>query len=179
MDLDDFKSSYAQSGKQDKDQEALMKIIHAGNPVSKAIRKQLIIESVLFTGFLLFYYDFFDGHLKPLAWNILLVLAIVLVLVHNVLSYCIINKPINGPDIRLSLKRNLQRIRNYSVISIASRVTAIIIVSGYFLSTVRWNEKKYWIIGCLLLLVCIQIYILGKTWRGRINRIKEVHAQLT
>jgi hypothetical protein len=178
MELDDFKSYYAQTGKHEKDKETLMEIVRSGNPVSKSIRKQLIIESVLFTGFLLVYYDFFDGHLKPLFWNILLVLAIVLVLVHNVLSYFLINKPVNGPDIQLSLKRNLQRIRNYSILSIASRVTAIIIISGYFLTTVRWNERKYWIIGFILLLICIQVYILGKIWLCRINRIKAVHTQL-
>ncbi len=178
MELEDFKSAYLQAGKQEKDKDALQRMLHAGNPVIKGIKRQLIIETVLWLIFLVVYYDFFDGHLKPLIWNLLLVLSVILLLLHNFLGYKITNKPVNGDNIQESLKNYLQKVRWYSIISIASRITAIIIVFGYFLSSIESTDKKIWGIGFLLLLIIIQGLLLRKIWLGRIDKLKKVYAQL-
>jgi signal transduction histidine kinase len=179
MELEDFKSDYLQSGKLEKDKDALQRMLHAGNPVIKGIRRQLIVESILWIFFLVVYYDFFDGHLKPLIWNLLLILSVMLLLMHSLLGYKIINNPVNGNNIQKSIKNYLQRVRRYSIISIASRIMAIIIVFGYFLSSIESNEKRLLGIGFLLLLVTIQGLMLRKIWLGRIDKIKKVYTQLT
>jgi signal transduction histidine kinase len=178
MELEDFKSDYLQSGKQEKDKDALQRMLHAGNPVIKGIRRQLIVESILWIFFLVVYYDFFDGHLKPLIWNLLLVLSVMLSLMHSLLGYKITSNPVNGNNIRESLENYLQRVRRYSIISIASRITAIIIVFVYFLSSIESNHKKLLGIGFLLLLIIMQGLLLRKIWVRRINKLKKVYAQL-
>lgn len=179
MELDDFKSAYLEAGKQDVSKQNIKQMMNALNPTLKGIRKQLILETILWVIFLVVYYDFFDGHLKPLIWNVLLVLSVLLVLVHNILGYRIAENPINGPNIRQSFEQYLTRIRKYSMLSIASRALAITILFAYFLSTVESPGKKYGSIGFLLLIIFIQVYFLNKVWASRINHVKSICQELS
>ena len=181
MDLEALKSDYINAGKEKMDRERLRGMINANrHPVLKRIKIQLILESSLWACFLAVYYNFFDGHLKSPLWNSLLVIAVVLLLVHNFLGYRIANNPINGPNIRLSLKNYLKRIRKYSIISMITRVMAIIIIFGYFLSSVEsYESKHYWSFVFFILLIGIQIYLLKRIWFKRINKIALTNEQLS
>ena len=181
MDLEEFKSDYINEGKEKMDRESLRRMINANrHPVLKRIKIQLILESSLWAVFLAVYYNFFDGHLKSPLWNSLLIISVVLLLVHNLLEYRITNNPINGPNVRLSLKNYLKRIRKYSIISMFTRAMAIIIIFGYFLSSIESHESKhYWSFVFLILLISIQIYLLKKVWSKRINKVTLTYEKLS
>ena len=59
----------------------------SSHPVLKQIRKQLILETIAFTALLFVYYDFFDGDRKPFYANMLLVMAMLFVIAHNIMGY--------------------------------------------------------------------------------------------
>lgn len=149
------------------------------HPVLRHIKIQLILESSLWAIFLAVYYNFFDGHLKSPLWNSLLVISVVLLLVHNLLGYRVTNNLINGPNVRLSLKNYLKRIRKYSIISVFTRALAIIMIFGYFISSIEsFESRHYWSFVFLILLVAVQIYLLKRVWSKRINKVALAYEKL-
>jgi len=178
--LEDFKSKYGTVEEEQFSKEDLISMLRVNkHPSLKRIRNQLMIESIFWIGFLAFYYDFFDGHLKPFLWNVLLVLAIGLLLIHNLLGYQVTHNPINGSNIIKSLMNYLNRIRKYAYLSISTRVFAVLILFGYFLSGIESLESQhYWSIGLIGLTVVIQIYFLWRVWSKRIDSITSSYSDL-
>lgn len=180
MELEAIKSDYSEAGNKKFTKENLLRMIGVNNhPVLKGIRIQLIWESVAYTIFLAVYYNFFDGHLRSVLWNAILVFAVVSLLVHNMLGYQITNNPVNGHNIKLSLRNYLKRIRKYSFISIALRVFGIAMILGYFTSTIPSIENRhYWSIGGFILILIVQIHALRKVWSDRIHKISMAYNRL-
>lgn len=169
MDLDDLRTNYR--GEENLPKEGLRKMLQTRNhPVLKRIRRQLIFESLLWTLFLIVFYDFFDGHLKPPVWNGLLALSVILILIHNLLGYRLAKSPVSGGNLKRSLENYLRRMRRYATISIVSRATAIVFVMLFFTSAT--GPGKFWIsMAALVALVAMQVYALSAIWRSRIKRI--------
>jgi hypothetical protein len=179
MELADFKSDFknAESGYFSKENIKQFMLVNK-HPALKGIKIQMILESTFWAVFLAVYYNFFDGHLKSPLWNVLLVLSVVLILVHNVLAYQITSIPINGENILDSMKKYLDRINTYSRISIGTRMVAIALILGYFISTISFTPEKYWSFGIVLLIFPVQFYLLQKVWAKRITKINTVYQNL-
>lgn len=177
MNLDTLKSDYQNLGNESsKSFDSLNKMRDSGNhPVLKSIKRQLIIESILWTFVLIVFYDFFDGHLKLLFWNVLLGGSIILLLIHNVLGFLLISTPINGDSIKKSLINYLKKIKSYAIISVISRVLMITVFMFYLTSNINgWSTSKLWAtIGFFTITVFIQIFLLNKVWKKRINKIEK------
>lgn len=180
MTLDDFKWHGMDFSQSQLSKEKLMGMLGVNkNAELKKIKAQMIIETVAWTGFLAVYYDFFDGHLKPATWNALLVLAVGLVLVHNLLSYRITNNPVNGSNILDSLRNYLVKIKRYAYVSIGARVTALLTVFGFFMSSLEaFEPRHYWALICLGVLVLVQALVLWKTWSKRIVTIANAYGEV-
>ncbi|AHM59611.1 hypothetical protein D770_06740 [Flammeovirgaceae bacterium 311] len=179
MELDDFKSDYKNAGNDVLDKDAIQQFMQGNyHPVLRKIRIQLIVESIFWAIFLAVYYDFFDGHLKSPLWNILLILAVLLILLHNLLGFQLIRKPAWGENILSSMESYLRQIRRYARLSIISRVVAIIVIVGYFVSSIQLTADKYWGLLLLLPIILVQIYVLYRVWAKRIRKVKAVCLQL-
>ncbi len=175
MNLEDLKSDYENMGKEQLESlESLKKMKNARkHPVLKKIKRQLILESIVWGLILIVFYDFFDGHLKSIFWNVLLILSIVLLLVHNLLGYSIVKKPIEGINLKDSLKNYSLKIKKYSVLSIISRVAAVSVLFLYLTSNIVWTTYKLWTgIGMFVLLIGIQVYFLRNIWKKRASTLE-------
>lgn len=175
MDLEDLKSDYqnmeSESSKSLRDFQKMKK--PDNHPVLKGIRRQLIFESTAWLIIVIVYYDFFDGHLKSIIWNVLLVVSIVLVLIHNILGYRIVKTPIRSNNLKDSLGSYLKQIKNYARVSIASRVLAVSIFMGFLTSTSNTSGNSYYmVIGGFVLLLIIQYSLLRHIWQKRVKHIK-------
>ncbi len=179
MNLENLKSSYKSQNFEEVSKDVLMNMVAVNqHPILRGIRRQLIIESIGWLAFLALYYNLFDGHLRPVYWNILLILAVGLVMVHNLLGYRITNNPVNGSNLLESLRNYLKRMRRYSNVSISTRVLAIAMIFGFFLSTADFaGPRSYWIVFGMLLVLVIQIYLLHRMWSKRIRIITEKYRQ--
>jgi len=175
MDLEDLKSDYKKGVVENlKTTENLNKMKESGNhPVLKGIKKQLIFESIIWVFLLVVFYDIFDGHLKSIVWNGLLIVSILLLLFHNISGYILVKNPIFGENIKESLEKYLSKIKTFSFISIASRVFAITIFLGFLTSNTTWEFNKILLFsGMFLLTIATQIYFLRKVWNKRIDVIE-------
>lgn len=175
MELENLKWEYQNSGKAALCKTDIQKIILENtHPVLKGIKTQLLIETVIWVIFLVVYYNIFDGHLKSPLWNFLLVVSVVFILTHNVLGFQIISNPINGETIQESLRKYLIKIKKYAVISIASRVFAIVMLLGYFISTMTLTNEKLVSLSLISLVIPAQIYLLQRVWAKRKRRINKM-----
>lgn len=179
MELENLKSEYQNTGKVALSKTDIQKIILDNNhPVLKGIKIQLLIETVLWAIFLAVYYNFFDGHLKSPLWNFLIVVSVIFILIHNVLGFQIIGNPINGVSLMESLKNYLIKIKNYTVISIAARVFAILMLLGYFISTISLTNEKLVCLGFISLVIPLQICLLHRVWAKRKRKIDKMFQML-
>lgn len=178
MELDDLKSGYQNTGNEELSKESLRKMMSRTPAVVRRIKWQLMLESALWMVFLMVYYDFFDGHNKPLIWNAILVASVVLLLTHNLLGYEITKNPLSGDDIKSSLGKYLIKIRKYSIISISSRVLAIAALFAYFMSTANVVGQKWFIVAALTAIIVFQAFALQRIWNRRIDKVKNAYKAL-
>lgn len=180
MDLENLKSNFNSASQAPISKEALLRMLNVNqHPSLKGIRIQLIVETIFWTAFLACFYNFFDGHLKPVIWNIALALAVGLLLVHNSAGYKITNNPINGTNIAESLTNYCHRLKKYAYLSIASRALAISIMFGYFLSGMQSFEQRHYIsMGVAVIVIGIQVFVLWRIWSKRISTITSRYEQI-
>lgn len=179
MDWQELQKLYTETGEQSRQDRAELERMLKNNhpPALRRMRRQLLLEGCVWTVFLVVFYDFFDGALRPLGWTVALVAAVLLVLVHNVLGYRLSRAPIAGPDLRRSLARFLVRLRRYAYFSIGSRVLAILVLFGFFLAGLAdWEPRHFVSLGIIGGVVLLQVYGLYHIWMTRIRRVRENYA---
>mgnify|MGYP006902060006 CR=1 FL=1 len=181
MDLEKMKSQYNNLSTENISNSSLIKMLKFNQqPAIKGIRKQMIIESVAWILFLAFYFNFFDGHLKPIGWNLILIFSVVLMLLHNMLSFQIATNPIKGDNLMVSMKFYLKRLRKYAYLSIASRIIALLALFGFFISGIDTIEQRHLIsLFAVVIFVGLQGFLLWSIWQKRIKSITSKYHQLT
>lgn len=172
MDLDQFKSEWQEQALPLKSQKALEEIAAAGShPSIKRIKVQLIIEGVAWVLFLFLFYDFFDGHLKPLWLNILLAISFILLLLQHVWGIRLLNKPMQENNLLTSLESYKESLSQYTIYTLVARGGAMGILFWFFFYNVEWTSTRYGLLAGALVIMLIQFYVLYKIWDRRIQQI--------
>lgn len=170
--MDPLKAAWKGADTNTKSTQDIKKMLKENkHPVLRSIRTQMIIEILAFSAFGLVYYDFFDGHQKPLYANIVLVASLLLVIGHNLIGYLGARNPVEGNNIRVSLEKYLSALRVFALLSVISRILYVAGFLVFFLSVIILTDAKQWIIAGLLLVFVIQISILVRLWLKRIRGI--------
>lgn len=145
------------------------------HPVLKEIRTQITIEIVGFSAFLLCYFSAFDGATKPFYINLILIFSILASLIHNLYGYRLSNRPVDGSDILNSLKNGIRKTKIYGFRSIINR---LIFTSGlmlFFSYNIKFTPSKFYLLaGAIIAITLIQIILLNKIWKKRVQKLKEV-----
>jgi hypothetical protein len=149
------------------------------NPVLNDIRRQLTIESIAYTIFLVVYYSGFDGNNKSFLMNAILVISVSLLLLHNMAGYIITKNNIPANNLKLSLSTYLRKIKRFALLAIASRALAFSGIMLFFMSNITWSTGKYFGLASIICILGIQIFSLRKIWSGRINKISAVLSEYT
>ncbi|QJB35087.1 hypothetical protein HF329_28795 [Chitinophaga oryzae] len=144
-----------------------------GHPVMSRIRRQLILEGGCYVLFLLVYYDFFDGHTRPLYLNIILVLSVACMLVQHINGYLLAAGRLKAPDILQSLQLKVRQLQQYAWLSVGSRVLGWGGILLFFCSGINWTTPKYWLLAGITIAIVIQMVLLWQLWQRRINRIND------
>lgn len=142
------------------------------NPVLKDIRRQLTIESIAYTIFLVGYYTGFDGDKKPLIFNIILIISVLLLLLHNFSGYIITKNKVGTGNLKESLGAYLKTIQTYALVAIISRALAFSGIMLFFMANISWTTTKYYGLAVIIALLCFQVFSLRKIWARRINKIR-------
>jgi hypothetical protein len=173
MEHDPLKAAWQGYGSAAKSNIELRQMLHEGkHPVLKRIRRQMIVEALAFTAFLCVYYNAFDGSRKPLAANVLLVAAMLLAIVHSIISYWFTKRYGQGNNLRQSLYAQLSGIKLHAVLSVATRALMAVCVLLFFTSVVTFTVAKYWLLGGIVVIFLGQMVLLGKMWATRVRQLK-------
>jgi hypothetical protein len=173
MEQDFLKSAWQGMAAVPKSKDAIKSMmLERTHPVLKRIRRQLIIEAAAFTVFLFLYYDFFDGNRKPVYANVLLVMGLLFVIIHNIIGYMLTRRPVTGNTIKQTLACNLTKMKTFAITSIIVRMLAAGCLLLFFIQAIRFTESKYWILIVIILVFIIQIVLLSRVWAKRINQLR-------
>ena len=118
------------------------------------------------------YIYFFDGDRKPLYANVLLIGAMLFVIIHNIIGYMLTRRGIKGNNIKQSLEDRLSKMKTYATVSIATRMAAAICLWLFFISVIKFDVDRYWMLAAVILAVVAQLTVLSRIWKGRIKRMK-------
>ena len=146
------------------------------HPVLKKIRKQLTIEIIGWSVFLICYYSMFDGDHKPMWTNIILVVSVLLPLIHNLMGYRFVKYLVNGVTIKESLKNYLSKVKVYAIVSIICRVFFVIGLLVFFTYGLSFDTNKYISLAIIILIFLIQVLLLYKLWAKRLKMIEKAVA---
>jgi hypothetical protein len=147
------------------------------HPVLKRIRKQLIIETIAFALLLFVYYDIFDGDQKSFYANAFLVIALILLIVHNIVVYFIVRNPFKGGDVKQSLNNRLQKIKFHAKVSVVNRILVNSSLLLFFTSFIVITTIKGWILVLLAFFFIVQLLLLYRIWMKRIRQLKNTIEQ--
>jgi hypothetical protein len=146
------------------------------HPVLKKIRKQLTIEIIGYSVFLICYYSMCDGDNKPIWINIILVVSVLLSLIHNLMGYRFAKYLVNGDTIKESLKNYFSKVKSYAIVSIICRVFFVIGLLMFFTYGLSFNKSKYISLILIIFIFVIQVILLYKLWAKRLKMIKKAMA---
>ncbi|MEJ5961635.1 hypothetical protein [Pedobacter immunditicola] len=146
-------------------------LIENKHPVLKGIRKQFTIEIIGWGIFLLCYYTMFDGHLKPLWVNILLIFSILLPLIHNLMGYRMAKYLVKGANIHESLKNYLAKVKVYATVSVASRQIYLLGLLLFFTYGLSFNKSKYVFLAVIISIFIVQLLLSFKIWAKRLKSL--------
>ena len=172
MELDALKSTWNKIESPVKTPEEIQQMLKENNhPVLKGIRKQLLIEVIGWSAFLMVYYSMFDGDQKPLLINLLLVVSVGSALIHNLTGYGLSKYLVSGISVRASLQRYLLKVKTYAVISVISRILLMTGFLLFFTYNISFNAGKYLALSIGILLFILQLILLCRIWLRRLQRL--------
>ncbi len=165
--MEELKAAWQHMGAGHKSPEELKNYLRK-MPVRRNVLFQMIAETALFTLFLLFYYDAFDGHAKPLYLNALLAGAVGFIVLHNVIGIVQAMNVLKGKHLREVLAAYSARLKVFAVISVASRAAMYICFLLFFTYAVELNVFKVWILIAAAIIFLAQMILLVRMWMKRI-----------
>lgn len=144
------------------------------HPELKKIKIRLVIELILLTVYLSIYHNIFDGHDKPDWTNIALISSAVFFIATDFYGWLLLRNPIKKDSITQSLSSFY---RSLKVIGFTSPIASLFFGSSiilFFAIPVELTPIKFLILSGMILTLITSIYISGRNWLKKSNRIKEV-----
>jgi hypothetical protein len=148
--------------------------IERSHPVLSDIRKQLIIECMGWSGFLIVCFTGLDAEQKPLLSNVILLLSVGLPMVFNIYGYRLSKGLIAGPNIYSSLQNRMESLNHFAIISVVLRIVLIIGVIYFFIANRNIDQGKMLLIGAGILLLILPLYSLVRIWIKRISQLSGI-----
>jgi len=170
MDLDGLKSVWQSQEIPAKSMTQMREMVREGrHPALARTRKMLVYEAIAWGLFLVVFYNAFDGHLKPIWLNGLLVVAFLFLLAHHVLGIRLMSKHKANESLAVSLEHYRTALKRFAQVNFISRLLAIGSLLFFFLYGIEWNTKKYFLSAGFVLIIVIQLYALNRIWLSRIS----------
>jgi len=173
MELDDMKSYWQNMPAESRPAAALKQMIKENkHPVLNSIRVHLVMEIVGWTIFVIVFYDFFDGHQKPLYLNVMILCSGIFVVTHNLLGYRMARNMRADANLIQALSNYLVKTKTYSVVSILSRAVSTSTLLLFLTDPIQFTKEKYLMLAGLVLLFAVQMGLLIRLWIKRIQRLE-------
>ena len=179
MDLDALKSEWKNLGENPKQQAQIIKMAEKGSfKFLKHINRRLLIESVGMALLLMVYFDWFDGHLKPIWVSILLACSLVLLIGHDLLVYHSLNLHLQGKNLKESLGRLLTDLKFQAGLAIALITLFYIALLTFLTINIDFTPTKLLMLMALVLICGGGLWMTVRWWRKRMLSLKKCISEL-
>ncbi|SKA18233.1 hypothetical protein [Sediminibacterium ginsengisoli] len=144
------------------------------HPVLQGISRQMKLEITGWIAFLACYYTMFDGAARPFIINLLLIIAVLTPLLHNLYGYHLARHLAEPVAITDYLKNRTAKLKNYVISSIISRLVFACGLVLFFFYNVNLAGTKYITALIIIALVMlVQVFILYRIWNRRIGDLRK------
>lgn len=142
------------------------------HPVLSGIKKQLTIELIGWSAFLIICFTGLDADQKPILTNVLLIISVALPMIFNVYGYQLSKGLIEGLDIRSSLQNRIGSLKRFAIVSVLLKIMLIVGVGCFFISTTSIDQRKLMLIGAGSVPLIFQLYLFVRIWAKRIDKLR-------
>jgi hypothetical protein len=175
MELNELKNTWQQLKTPETATGEIGKMLsESSHPVLKGIRRQVLIEVVAWSVFILCYYTMFDGDTKPLWLNTVLIVSVLFPIVHNLAGYSFARYLVNGVTLKESLTIYLAKVKMYAAVSITSRLLLAIGFILFFSYGLSLNTTRYYSLAIIGSVFLLQLGALYRIWAKRLSALKAV-----
>lgn len=172
MDIQDLKTNWKKINYSPKNDAELKKMTTVKNhPVLKRIKIKLLIETLAISLFLTLYYSGFDGVEKPIYANVLLILGAIAYILNGILGFRTIQRPIQGDNLKKSMKNYFNKIKNISKLSLGVSIFYTICLLLFFGSTINYNGEKKWIVLFGIIVLIQAFFWSSRIWKSQLNKL--------
>ena len=127
---------------------------------------------------LLVYFDWFDGHLKPVGVNVLLGCSLVLLIAHDLMVYRSINLHLKGANLRYALHTLLTDLRFQAKVATGCMGLFYIAFMAFMMVNVEFTQTKLMMLSAILLICGFGLWMTGRWWQKRIHHLKRCISEL-
>ncbi len=173
MDLQNLKTNWSKMNYLPKNDMELEKMTSIKNhPVLKKIKTKLIIETLVISIFLLTYYSAFDGDKKPLYANILLIFSAIAYIINGLLSFQVIQKPIQGENLRESIYTYYKKVKTISKISLSITIVYTASLLLFFGLAINFRGEKKWMLLFGIIVLIQLLFLSSRIWKSWLEKLK-------
>lgn len=174
MELKDLNSGWQNAPVENISEADLLKMTRIKNhPSIKKIRTRLIVETICFVFLAAVYYDWFDGHQKPLYANILLIMGLLSFFANDVIGFISLEKKLIGSDVKISLERYLIKIKKLAVFSQICNVVYSLSLLVFFTSVIDFSKEKSFILLGFLIILTQMLLWSQRIWSKWIKNLEQ------
>ncbi|EDM38086.1 hypothetical protein PBAL39_00687 [Pedobacter sp. BAL39] len=173
MELDEMKSYWNAGGTDQKTIDEIKVMLKENkHPVLRGIRRQITIEMVGFTAFLLCYYSMFDGQNKPMVINVMLIAALLAQLLHHLYGYHLSKHLVNGSSVSASLSNFIGKFSVYVFGSLLLRAMMLSALIIFFTYNTNFNAFRYYCLAAICVIFLMQMLLQYRIHAKRIVHLR-------
>ncbi|TDO20861.1 hypothetical protein [Pedobacter duraquae] len=141
------------------------------HPMLRKIKRQLLLEMILWIIILFGYHNAFDGAKRPGAINLIFVAGLVQAVAYNFAGYCAARNLIAGSDLSTSFHNYLKKLRRFRWTAICSRAVLMLGVILFFSYGLEMQTKRIVGIAGITTMFGIQLLLISMSWNKRIEKL--------
>lgn len=141
------------------------------HPMLKKIKRQLMIELILWVIALICFYSMFDAENRPWFINGLLVLGFLQAIGYNLSGYLAARNLVGADNIIESLNIYTEKLKTFKWTSIFSRTILMVSFIFFFSYGLEMNAKRLISISAIALIFLVQLYLIHGQWQKRIDKL--------
>ena len=175
MDITEMKDLWKGTPTENTAIESLEKMIREkSNPLLQKIKRQLVLEMLLWLTVIMLYHNALDGDKRPAAINLVFVIGFLQAIAYNLSSYFAARNLTHGSNLFSSLKDYSKRLKKLQWTSICSRISLMVALLVFFSYDLEMTSKRIFAIGAIITVFAVQLLLLYWHWSKRISKLTKI-----
>ena len=153
--------------------EIQMMIVQKHQKFMRRIRFMSLYMSGILTAFLWVYYDWFDGHAKPIAVNLLLVVAVLLMLMSQLYFWVLAKIELSSDNLLDALQKLKKGLKVQVWLAPGSLTFFYASWIAFMASGIEFTHQKYLMTFGMTVTFLVLLFFYRKRWKTSLKGIEE------